>query len=119
MGSVITFRYQELSDRGVPRFPSFVGIRQDEQPSPIIAKGQPTMSPTPTESGVRRFEFSEGTSNKFWQISRNGNDVTVCFGRMGTKGQAKTNTFPDEAAAASHVEKLILEKTAKGYRELA
>ncbi len=30
IGSIITFRYQELSDRGVPRFPSFVGIRPIE-----------------------------------------------------------------------------------------
>jgi DNA ligase-1 len=29
VGSVITFRYQELSDGGVPRFPSYVGERQD------------------------------------------------------------------------------------------
>jgi DNA ligase-1 len=29
IGSTITFRYQELSEAGVPRFPSFVGIRQD------------------------------------------------------------------------------------------
>jgi DNA ligase-1 len=29
LGSIITFRYQELSDRGVPRFPSFVGVRSD------------------------------------------------------------------------------------------
>jgi DNA ligase-1 len=28
IGSTITFRYQELSDGGVPRFPSYVGIRQ-------------------------------------------------------------------------------------------
>lgn len=27
VGSAITFRYQELSDRGVPRFPSFVRVR--------------------------------------------------------------------------------------------
>lgn len=27
IGSHITFRYQELSDAGVPRFPSYVGIR--------------------------------------------------------------------------------------------
>ena len=26
VGSVITFRFQELSDRGVPRFPSFVRV---------------------------------------------------------------------------------------------
>jgi DNA ligase-1 len=29
VGSVITFRYQELSDRGVPRFPTFVRVRTD------------------------------------------------------------------------------------------
>jgi DNA ligase-1 len=29
IGSVITFRYQELSDDGVPRFPSYVGERLD------------------------------------------------------------------------------------------
>ncbi len=29
IGSVVTFRYQELSDRGVPRFPSFVRVHQE------------------------------------------------------------------------------------------
>jgi DNA ligase-1 len=29
VGSVVTFRYQELSDGGVPRFPSFVRMRND------------------------------------------------------------------------------------------
>ncbi|MCK6591983.1 MAG: DNA ligase [Polyangiaceae bacterium] len=29
LGSVVTFRYQELSDGGVPRFPSYVGVRDD------------------------------------------------------------------------------------------
>src|SRR6202035_893926 len=28
-GRVITFRYQELSERGVPRLPSFVRVRSD------------------------------------------------------------------------------------------
>ena len=31
VGSVITFRYQELTDRGVPRFPSFVRVRSDAE----------------------------------------------------------------------------------------
>jgi DNA ligase-1 len=30
LGSTITFRYQELSDRGVPRFPTFVRVRTDD-----------------------------------------------------------------------------------------
>ena len=29
IGTIITFRYQELSDGGVPRFPSYVGVRHD------------------------------------------------------------------------------------------
>ena len=29
LGSIITYRYQELSDGGVPRFPSYVGVRHD------------------------------------------------------------------------------------------
>jgi DNA ligase-1 len=29
IGSIVTVRYQELTDRGVPRFPSFVRVRRD------------------------------------------------------------------------------------------
>src|SRR5512140_2034794 len=29
VGSIVTYRYQELSDDGVPRFPSYVGVRHD------------------------------------------------------------------------------------------
>lgn len=29
IGAIITFRYQELSEAGVPRFPSYVGVRDD------------------------------------------------------------------------------------------
>ncbi len=32
LGSIITFRYQELSNDGVPRFPSYVGVRIDAEP---------------------------------------------------------------------------------------
>jgi DNA ligase 1 len=35
IGSLITYRYQELTDRGVPRFPSFVRVRSDAQSSLI------------------------------------------------------------------------------------
>jgi DNA ligase-1 len=117
LGSLITFRYQELSDRGVPRFPSYVGIR--DSPPSTLEKGATTMTTTSTSpAGVRRFEFSEGTSNKFWEISTQGLEVTVRFGRIGAQGQTKVKAFPDEAAAARHVEKLVAEKTGKGYLEV-
>jgi DNA ligase-1 len=39
LGSVITFRYQELSDGGVPRFPSYVGVRSEAPADPPPKKG--------------------------------------------------------------------------------
>ena len=135
-GSTITFRYQELSDGGVPRFPSFVRVRGDvAQPAPTealsktksaTAKSAPAPQAAPANaapksaanvSDARYFEFVEGTSSKFWEISIDGCDVTVRYGRIGTDGQSKTKTFGDEDAAQSHADNLIEEKTEKGYEE--
>lgn len=41
IGSVITFRYQELSNEGVPRFPSYLGVRDDV----VLPKPKPAASP--------------------------------------------------------------------------
>ncbi len=65
----------------------------------------------------RRFEFVSGTSAKFWEVSVAGCDVTVCYGRLGGSGQTQTKKFPDAAVAQRHADKLIGEKTRKGYRE--
>jgi predicted DNA-binding WGR domain protein len=46
-----------------------------------------------TIADVRRFELSEGTSNKFWQIALDGAAFTVTWGRIGTNGQTQTKTF--------------------------
>lgn len=66
----------------------------------------------------RRFEFVEGSSDKFWEISTNGNEVLVRFGRNGTNGQTSTKSFGDEAAAKKHADGLIAEKLGKGYSEI-
>ena len=65
----------------------------------------------------RYFEFVEGSSAKFWEISHSGKDVTVRFGEIGTNGQTQTKTLADADAATKHAEKLIKEKTGKGYKE--
>jgi DNA ligase-1 len=41
IGATITFRYQELSEAGVPRFPSYVGVRPDASAAAVAptAKG--------------------------------------------------------------------------------
>ena len=68
-------------------------------------------------SANRRFEFADGASNKFWEISIEGTDVSVVYGRIGTAGQTNNKHFPTPADAAKHAEKLIREKTDKGYAE--
>jgi DNA ligase-1 len=211
IGSLITFRYQELSDAGVPRFPSYLGVRFDlptparkpatrpqtlskpketnmhviqtalaeacdlnsqsaqarleqlltalhsyasgspdalrsygekypfsrvnealasEAPSapsaaaPTAAKpvskpkAAPALTaPTVPAEGARHFEFVEGGSSKFWEVSLAGNEQTVRYGRIGTLGQSKTKSFASPEAAQRDTDKLIAEKTGKGYQE--
>ena len=163
IGSVITFRYQELSDRGVPRFPAFVRVRTDideltsnidGEPAGVkvlagatsikttsssgtsttgssAAAGagsapKPVMSPAAVQSGSlpaaatapRMFEFTEGTSSKFWEVVLAGNEVIVRFGKIGTSGMTKPKPFPTPAAAKKYYDDLIGEKTGKGYVEV-
>ena len=68
---------------------------------------------------TRRFEFVGGSSAKFWEVGTVCCDVQIRYGRIGTAGQSLTKSFPEPATARKHVEKLIGEKTAKGYVECA
>lgn len=67
---------------------------------------------------MRRFELKEGTSNKFWEVDVEGSGLTVRFGKIGTAGQTQTKSFPSEEKAKSERDKLIKEKTGKGYSEV-
>jgi predicted DNA-binding WGR domain protein len=67
---------------------------------------------------MRSFEFVEGTSAKYWEIWREGQEVTVRFGRVGAAGQTKVKNFEDPGLAQAHEAKLIAEKTRKGYVEI-
>lgn len=126
LGSTITFRYQELSDGGVPRFPSFVRLR-DNAPSAKArpqtatpakkAKAAPktTLDTEPTET--RHFEYQDEKSSKFWEIRIAGTSVTTRYGKIGAKGQETVKSFGDVGAAQAFMQKQIAEKTAKGYVE--
>ena len=67
---------------------------------------------------TRRFEFEEGGSSKFWEVSVEGSEMTVCYGRIGTSGQTKAKSFASGDAAQKEADKLVLEKTKKGYQEV-
>jgi predicted DNA-binding WGR domain protein/WD40 repeat protein len=63
-----------------------------------------------------RFEFEEGSSQKFWEISLAGAALTTSWGKLGTAGQQKTQTLGDAAEALKEHDKLIASKLKKGYR---
>lgn len=64
---------------------------------------------------MARYEFVEGSSSKFWEITLNGAGFTVRYGRIGTDGQTQEKSFPTEAKAKAEHDKLVKEKTGKGY----
>ena len=63
----------------------------------------------------RRFEFSEGSSNKFWEVSIDGNDVVTTYGKIGASGQTTIKSEANADKAKATYEKLVREKTKKGY----
>jgi predicted DNA-binding WGR domain protein len=66
----------------------------------------------------RRFEFVDGKSFKFWDITVADCRVTVSYGRIGTSGQSQTKTFHDADEATRHVSKVAAAKVKKGYAEV-
>jgi len=127
IGSVINFRYQELSEGGVPRFPSYVGVRGEatfpSSPTPAVEKVSPkvSMPVRPAEpiasTGARRFTYGSGETGRFWEAAQRGNVVTMRFGALGSEGQTKTRAFPSEAVAREALEEMIADKLDDGFVE--
>jgi len=141
IGSLVTYRYQELSDSGVPRFPSYVGVRIDAKAPPRLStptvsppattvtkepaissksapeepKPSPAMAVASASSGARYFELVDGSSSKFWEITLQGALFITRYGKIGSAGQKTLKEFASEAAAKSEHDKLVSEKTKKGY----
>jgi predicted DNA-binding WGR domain protein len=68
---------------------------------------------------MRRFEFKQGSSYKFWEIHVEGNAYTARYGKVGTEGQTQSKSFATPEKAAAEAEKKIREKVGKGYAEVA
>ncbi|MFZ6658771.1 WGR and DUF4132 domain-containing protein [Undibacterium sp. TJN19] len=66
---------------------------------------------------MRRFEFTDDKSAKFWEIEQADTDLNIRWGRIGTAGQSQTKNFADAGKATTAMQKLVTEKTGKGYLE--
>ncbi len=98
IGTVITFRYQELSNDGVPRFPSYVGERIDA----VVA--------TP---GV--ISLVHQAEQKFWKIEVKGTAHYTTFGKVGTAGQKRVSDLGNADAALADANKRAAQKRKEGY----
>jgi predicted DNA-binding WGR domain protein len=108
-----------------PTKPSFDDEGDDEDVAPAkAAPAKPTpikpaavAVPSASSTAARRFEFVEGSSSKFWEIQVEGSSFTTRYGKIGTDGQQSLKEYDSPAKAQAEAEKLIGEKTKKGYVE--
>jgi predicted DNA-binding WGR domain protein len=70
-------------------------------------------------SAARHFELVDGSSSKFWEVALEGTSVTTRYGKLGTAGKATTKDEGDPDKAQKLYDKLVREKTGKGYVEQA
>jgi predicted DNA-binding WGR domain protein len=61
-------------------------------------------------------EYVEGNSSKFWEITVSGNEQTVRFGKIGSRGQSLTKPFPDHESALADSKRQAEAKRKKGYQ---
>lgn len=67
---------------------------------------------------LQYFEMQEGTSSKFWEISLHANSISTRYGKIGTPGKTTQKDLPDPIKAQQEYDKLVKEKTGKGYQEV-
>ena len=48
---------------------------------------------------MKRYEYTAGSSNKFWEITVKGASVVTCYGRIGTDGRETRKELATPAAA--------------------
>lgn len=63
-----------------------------------------------------RYEFAEGGSNKFWEITLEGTSFKTTYGKIGAVGQTTVKSFKSEADAKKEADKITAEKVKKGYQ---
>lgn len=112
IGAVVTFRYQELSNDGVPRFPSYVGIRDDVALPPARTAAPAAVA---TKTRDARVFVREGVT---WEIRLNGASHVIRRVR-GEATESVTATFSGAATAWRDADRLIQEQLAAGFVEVA
>ena len=67
---------------------------------------------------MRCFNYTAGTSRKYWEVGTEGNVMRVRWGRIGTIGVYQDKPFASSYKARDAASILIRQKLAKGYVEV-
>ena len=69
---------------------------------------------------IRKFEYRQGGSNKFWAIEKDETSLVliVNYGKIGTKGSFLEHPYQSVSQMNKTYQRLINSKLAKGYREV-
>jgi uncharacterized protein (TIGR02996 family) len=81
------------------------------------ARDHDKFAPGDSMPAKRYFEFSEGSSNKFWEVWCDGAEVFTRYGKIGANGQLTVKDMGSKEAAKAQHDKLVKEKAGKGYVE--
>lgn len=71
--------------------------------------------PKPKTPAYTRLEYKKGGSKKFWAARVLPRVLETTWGRIGTAGQRKRQSFSKDGASAAAAAKLIAAKLRKGY----
>jgi outer membrane protein assembly factor BamB len=69
----------------------------------------------PADTTYLELSEDSGSAHKFYEVTVDGTDLTIRYGRIGDRGQVKHSTHASEGKARSEAAKKIGEKVRKGY----
>ena len=95
------------------------------KPVVVVSDGAPEKPKLKTyiRPKFRRFEYRGYTdkgneSNKFWEVTVVQNRVITKWGKIGTFGSSKENSYTSKEEAEKKVKSLVRSKIRKGYVEV-
>jgi DNA ligase-1 len=131
IGAIITFRYQELSEDGVPRFPSYVGVRIDvafppEKSAPKRDEGQREAAVARAAAARKAIEAARARqrSEATRVFERDGGQVRVTLRGVEyeiagpSEGEQETSSFETPGQAWRAAERRIAELLESGHTEI-
>ena len=69
----------------------------------------------PAETTYLELSEDSGSAHKFYEVTVDGPDLTIRYGRIGERGQLKQSSYAAESKARAEAAKKIGEKVRKGY----